>query len=149
MSLVMIMQALADQINNSLSVGTAGTAVPVIDDLQITPLLNIDPTPPSVDVYPADPFQEGIAFGNANNDLRLSVRARVTTADHDAGQSLLLSMMDPTAATSLAKAIGADRQLGTACSSLTVEGPTGFGVYTDAGGQGSLLGAVWTVRVIP
>lgn len=145
MSLVTIMQALADQIETAL----CGTADPLIEQLQVTPLLNIDPTPPSIDVYPADPFQEGIAFGNANNDLRLSVRARVTTADHEAGQSLLLSMMDPTAATSVARAIGADRQLGTACSSLSVEGPTGFGVYMDAGGQGSLLGAVWTVRVIP
>ena len=140
-ALTAIMQALADQIETALE--------SLVDELQVTPLLNIDPTPPSIDIYPADPFQEGIAYGKGNNDLRLAVRARVTTADHEAGQTLLLTLMDPTASTSLGKAIADDRTLGGAVSSLTVEGPTGFGIYADAGGAGSLLGAVWTVRVLP
>jgi hypothetical protein len=143
-----IMQALADQIDDSLSVGTAGTAVPVIENLQITPLLNINPTPPSIDIYPADPFQEGLAYGLVN-EMRFLVRVRVTTADHEAGQTLLLTMMDPTATTSLGKAIASDRTLSNKVSSLSVEGPSGFGIYRDASGEGSLLGAVWTVRLFP
>jgi hypothetical protein len=140
-----IMEAMANQITAALS----GTADPLIEQLQVTPLLNINPTPPSIDIYPADPFQEGLAFGTVNNELRFSVRARVTTADHEAGQTLLLNMMDPAAATSLASAIASDRKLGNTVQSLSVEGPSGFGIYQDAGGEGSLLGAVWTVRVFP
>ena len=143
------MQAMADQINDALSFGTAGTAVPVVENLQITPLLNINPTPPSIDIYPADPFQEKLTFGTVENEMRFSVRARVTTADHEAGQTLLLQLMDPAAVTSLARALASDRKLGSTVSSLTVDGPSGFGIYQDAGGEGSLMGAVWTVRVFP
>lgn len=143
------MQAMADQLNEELSIGTAGTASPLINDLQITGLMNINPTPPSIDVYPADPFQEGLTFGKANNELSLTVRARVMTDDHDAGQKLLLSMMDPQATTSVARAITSDRTLGSKVQGLGVAGPSGFGIYLDAGGEGNYLGCTWTVRVMP
>lgn len=140
-----VMQALADQIEDTL----CGTASPLIADLQVAPVLNIDPTPPSVDVYPAEDFMEGLAFGKANSRYRLAVRARVSTAAHEEGQKLLLSLLDPSAATSLAQAIVADRTLAGSVSSLTVIGPSAYGIYRDAGGVGSLLGAVWTVDIIP
>lgn len=144
-ALTEIMEALATQITGALS----GTADPLIELLQVTPLLNNNPTPPSIDIYPADDFQSAIAYGVSNNDLRLFVRARVTTADHEAGQTLLLRLMDPAATTSLARAIASDRSLNGKVSSLTVEGVSGFNSYADAGGEGSLMGASWTVRVIP
>ena len=32
-----------------------------IDGVQVTGYLNTNPTPPSIDVYPGDPFQTGAA----------------------------------------------------------------------------------------
>lgn len=144
-SLEEIQQALATQIEAEVQ----GTASPRIEDLQVTHLMNIDPTPPSIDIYPADPHQDALTFGKANNEMSFTVRARVTTADHPAGQSLLLTLMDPSALTSVAKAITSDRTLSGKVSGLGVSGPTGFGLYQDAGGQGSLMGCTWTVRAMP
>lgn len=142
-----IMDAIALQIDTAL--GSAGTADPLIENLQVVGRLQSEPTPPCIDMYPANPFQEGLAFGKTNNDLRFAIRARVLTADREAGQELLLNMMDPSATTSLAKAIANDRTLGNKVSSLSVEGPSGFGVYRDSSGAGNLLGATWTVRIFP
>jgi hypothetical protein len=138
-------QALADQIGNVL----CGTASPLIPELQTTGLMNINPTPPSIDVYPADPSQDALTFGRQNNEFSFTVRARVTTADHDAGQLLLLSMMDPSSTTSVARAIKSDKTLGSKVSSLAVAGPSGFGIFNDRNGEGSYLGCTWTVRVMP
>jgi hypothetical protein len=139
-----IQQAMATQIEAEIQ----GTASPRIEDLQVTHLMNIDPTPPSIDIYPADPSQEALTFGKANNERSVTVRARVSTSDHQGGQSLLLTLMDPSALTSVAKAITSDRTLGGKVSGLGVSGPSGFGLYADAGGQGSLMGCVWTVRMM-
>lgn len=139
-----IQQALATQIETEIQ----GTASPRVVDLQVNHLMNIDPTPPSIDIYPADPHQEALTFGKANNEASFTVRARVSTADHQGGQQLLLTLMDPSASTSLTKAITSDRTLGGKVQGLGVSGPSGFGLYLDAGGQGSLMGAVWTVRMM-
>jgi hypothetical protein len=142
-----IQDALATQLQNVLC--SAGTADPLIEQLQVDGRFVFNPTPPAIDIYPADPFQEGIAFGHANNDLNFIVRARVHTADHEAGQDLLLSMMDPDATTSVALAILTDKTLGSTVGRLSVTGPSGFGVFPNASGvmDGSLLGCTWNVRV--
>lgn len=151
-TLVEIMEALANQIRTNLATAV-GTADPVIEDLQVEPLLNINPTPPSIDVYPADPFQEAIAFGRANNNMRFTVRARVTTAEHQEGQRLLLSMMDPRSDASVALAITAagtatpTHSLGGVVEHVGVEGPSNYGVFVE--NDGSLLGCTWTAVVIP
>lgn len=138
------MDALADQIEDEL----CGTANPVIPDLQVDGRLIPSPTPPAIDVYPADPFQEALGFGPGNNLIFLTVRARVTTADNEAGQDLLLSMMDPMAATSVTQAILSDKTLGsTVGSTAVIAGPSAYGVFEDTGGDGKLLGCTWTVQV--
>jgi hypothetical protein len=145
-----IMDALAAQIANEI--GGDGTANPVISHLQVDGRMVFNPTPPAIDVYPADPFQDALAFGKGNNELFLTVRARVTTADHEAGQDLLLSMMDPEATTSVAQAILSDRTLGNTVERVNVSaGPTAFGVFPAPAGETgeNLLGCTWTVRVIP
>jgi hypothetical protein len=142
-----IMDALATQIEDEI--GGDGTANPVISRLQVDGRMVFNPTPPAIDVYPADPFQDALAFGKGNNELFLTVRARVTTADHEAGQDLLLSMMDPEATTSVAQAILSDRTLGNTVERVNVSaGPTAFGVFPVPAGE-NLLGCTWTVRVIP
>ena len=144
------MQALRDQIAVELTGGSTspGTATPAVDELTIYPLLQWSPTPPAIDVYPADPFQNGIAFGRGNNEIFLTVRARVDTPDHEAAQDLLLSLMDPVAVTSLAGAVTADRTLGGTVERVDIEGPSDFGVFIDPGG-GALLGCTWKARVTP
>ena len=133
------MDALASQITSELS-----SAIPY---LQVDGRLIPSPTPPSIDVYPADPFQEQASFRPGDKTYFFTVRARVSTADSEGGQDLLLSMMDPDATTSVAKAIESDRDLGGVVGNLKVEGPSGFGVFVDANREGNLLGCTWTVTV--
>jgi hypothetical protein len=140
-----IMDALAVQLTSQL----AGTASPLIEDLQVESRMVWNPTPPAIDMYPASPFQEQIGMGHGNNEVFITVRARVATPDHEGAQDLLLQMMDPAATTSVAQAITEDETLGGVVEFAGVEPPTEFGAYTDPGGAGALLGCTWRVRVMP
>jgi hypothetical protein len=139
-----IKAALAAQIESEL----CGTASPLIEELQATGFMNLNPTVPAIDVYEADPFQEPLAFGSIQ-DFRFNVRARVSTADHEAGQRLLSLMLDSNATTSMLRAIKSDKTLGNKVSSLAVETVSGLGIFNDRNGEGSYLGCTWTVRVMP
>lgn len=142
------MDALASQLNTHLAGG--GTADPVIENLQVDGRLMFNPTPPAIDIYPADPFQQQLAMGKGNKEMFFLVRARVSTADHEGGQDLLLSMMDPDSSTSVAKTLERDRTLGSVVEHLVVDGPSGFGVFPEPiPNTGALLGCTWTVEVYP
>jgi hypothetical protein len=143
-SLTEIMQALATQIDTTL----AGTAQ-VIPGLQVTPLLNWNPSPPSIDMFPATPFQEPIAFGPGNNELNFTVRARVNTPDHEGAQELLLMMMDRNASESVALAILGDTSLGGKVEHVNVEGPSDYGVFIEPSGAGAFLSCTWLAKVTP
>lgn len=139
-TLLEICQALADQIEDELT--------DVIPELQVSGTLITSPTPPAIDVYPADPFQEQTSFGGHNNIVYLAVRARVNTPDHEGAQELLLSMMDPRSAAALPAAVIADTTLGNTVTRAVVSaGPSDYGIYPDPSGQGAYLGTFWTVRV--
>ena len=140
-----IFEALAEQIRDEL-----GNAVnPLIPGLEVDPLgPTVSPTPPWIDIYPGDPFYEYVAMSNEIEYLVI-VRARVSTADSDGGRALLLSMMDPHAATSMALAISSDRTLNGTVEDLAVNPPTGYGLYPAVGVDGALLGCAWQVRVSP
>ena len=140
------MDALAAQIQNKL----CGTASPqVIMGLQVDGRLIPSPTPPAIDIYPGDPFQEPFGFGPGNHRYWFTVRARVSMADNEGGQDLLLSMMDPQAATSVEQAILSDATLGGVAQLKEVDGPTAFGIFDDPGPQPErLLGCVWRVGVV-
>ncbi len=145
------MQALADQIQ-----GRLGAAVdPLVENFTAHGKLIWNPTPPAVDVYPGDPFMEPLSMGKGRIMYYLTVRARVSTADNVGGQALLLSLMDPTATTSLTQAIEYDRDLGGKVGQISVqEGPSAYGVFGEVApsgelSQGALIGAVWRCRVIP
>jgi hypothetical protein len=139
------MDALQKQIENVL----CGTANPVIELLQVHGRLVVNPTPPAVDIYPADPFQQAFTMGT--REFFFNVRARVSTAENEGGQDLLLSMMDPEAATSMSAAILSDRTLGGKVDNLKVDGPSGFGVFpVPASSSGAaLLGCTWQVEIYP
>jgi len=115
-----------------------------IPNLQVTPFLNFNPTPPSLDVYPGDPFQEGLSFTVGDNRLFFTVRARVQTVDPKGGQMLLLRMMDPEDPASVEMAL-ADIDV-----TVVAGGWSGFREYTDdAATNGRLLACEWRVQVTP
>lgn len=139
-----IVEALADQITDGVAAADlAGEA------LQVWPFLVLNPTPPSVDIYPADPFSEQIAYGpTQERDVWFTVRARVVPTDVDASQQLLLQLMDPRSDTSVFAAIISDRTLGGRVSDLLPAGPSGLIVYTPFGSEGHLVGCEWRTRIL-
>jgi hypothetical protein len=139
MGLLELTAAIATQLEQHLTA--------VVDVIQVTGTANRNPTPPAVDVYPADPFQEPDSFGPLNRQAVFVVRARVTDLDVDSGQTLLLEMMDPSSTKSVLAALAADGTFGGTCQDSTVEGPSSWGEYTDASGE-TLLGCQWRLRTI-
>ncbi len=139
-----MMDALADQLEDQL----AGTANPqVIPNLQVENRHHPNPTPPAIDIYPSSPFTESIAFGRGARQYWFTVRARVSTADNEGGQDLLLAMMDDGSSESVEAAIRSTSDYAGARLG-DVDGPTEFGDHSDVGGQGSLLGCTWRVALI-
>lgn len=139
-----MMDALAAQLKNEL----AGTANPVIQNLQVENRLHPTPTPPSIDIYPGAPFTEAIAMGKGARQYWFTIRARTGTPDNEAAQDLLLSMMDDASPQSVEEAI---RAVSTYAGARlgNVEGPSEFGVFVDPGGSGAYLGCTWRVALIP
>ncbi len=137
-------QALAEQIRAANLDNTLATP------LQIAHLLVWNPTPPCLDIYPSEEYQLQESFGVANTVIFLEVRGRVNMPDHDGAQELLLSLMDPTAETSVQQAINADPTLGgEAEQAVVVAGPSNFGFFPspDPSSANGFTGCTWTVRV--
>jgi hypothetical protein len=109
-----------------------------------------NPTPPCIDMLPGQPSRENelAGFGDLMGGLIFTVRARVTTADNEAGQDLLLALMDDEHAFSIAGALEEDQTLNGTAVSVDVNALTGFIPYTDAGSEGQLLGCEWLVTVV-
>lgn len=141
-SLLEVVEAMAEALE------PVKTAIP---ELQVHPYLNPNPTPPSIDIYPGDPFfQTGSGFDD-DAEVFFTVRARTTTADHTAGQQALLRMLDRRAAESVQAALEADQTLGGTAQSVDVmpEGVSGYREYLeDTNVNGRLIGCEWRVRVI-
>lgn len=119
-----------------------------LDGIQIYPYWVRNPSPPCLDVYPADPFQAPSAFGPEVRALFFTVRARVSLSDLEAGQKTLLALLDPAAATSVEQLLTADGlglDLGVGLPSG--EGPTGYRTYEDGLG-GEFLGVEWRLEVL-
>jgi len=109
-----------------------------IDGLQVYGYLNWNPTPPSLDVYPGDPFQTDGTFG-PHSQVFFTVRARVSTADSEAGQKQLLRMLDPQDTASVEGALANT-------ATVVPEGVSGFREYIeDSTTNGRLLGCEWRV----
>jgi hypothetical protein len=139
-TLIEVMDAIAARLDTVLS--------PLLPDLSIYARLTFNPTPPAIDIYPGDPFQEQSAFGKGSVDTWFVVRARVSTAEHEGAQDLLLSLMDPRATTSVVQAIAGANTLSGKVQHADVEPPSDFGAFVEPGSQGALLGCTWRTRVI-
>lgn len=122
-----------------------------IPDLQIYPYWLAQATPPTIDIYHGDPFMNFLSFGGGA-EMFFTVRARVTTADSDAGQQLLDVILEPE--TGVAAALTADQTLGGVVDSVGIgddgsPGVSGLREYVeDAVINGRLLGCEWRVRVL-
>ena len=107
-----------------------------------------DPTPPSVDIYPADLFQTGSGF----RTTFWTVRARTTTADHEAGQRALLRMLEPGRTRVIVDRAHRRPDAGRHRAG-DMAGDRGGRVRLprlprDPQGNGSLIGCEWRVQVI-
>jgi hypothetical protein len=142
-TLAQLLTALADQIRDSLD-DVTDVAVQVEDRMVISP------SAPCVDVYPADPSADEQlgAFGDLIGGELITVRARVGTADTDAGQDLLLALMDDEDPLSILQAINDDRTLGGWAQDTHFRGRSGYTLFPDSGGEGVLLGCLWAVVAI-
>jgi hypothetical protein len=108
-----------------------------IPELQVYGYRNPAPSPPSIDVYPATPFQVGAGMGVREKRVFFTVRARVTQADPET-QILLLRMLDPDDPASVEQALDAAD-----AAFISNEGEVGgFQDYPDG-----LLGCEWRVEV--
>lgn len=136
-----VMEAIAGRLEAGLD--------PHLDGIQVDPRMVFNPTPPCLDIYPADPFLVQTAFGPGEREATFVIRARVSTADNEGGQELLLDLLDPAGNLSVIDVLAADSTLGGAVQDSAVPiGPSGFIVYAAEGGGGDLLGAEWRLQVI-
>ena len=139
-TLAQLMDALATQIRDVID-DTTDVAV------QVEPRWVVNPTPPCIDIYPADPStdQDLRAFGDLVGETTLTVRARVDMSDSTAGQDLLLAFMDDDDPLSIAAAIDEDDTLGGLATSVDVRSRSGYVRVLEGG---DYLGCLWTVVVV-
>jgi hypothetical protein len=117
-----------------------------IPNLQIAPVMVFNPSPPTLDIYPADPFQEDAAFGRRSRMILWTVRARAGTSDNEAGQLDLLRLMEPYGPTSVQEAIFKDSTLDGTVENVDLEARSGHKVYSRPDGI-LMLGAEWVLKV--
>ncbi len=142
-SLTTILNAMKTVLDNGIGEGTPA-------GVQVIARRSFNPTPPSIDMYPSDPFRSTdiAGFGNISGAYLFTVRARVTTADYEAGQDVLLDLMDDESVNCVADLLMDDQTLAGTVSAVDVDGPTGFSLYADPSGDGALLGVEWHITIV-
>jgi len=139
-SLETITLAVASQLEAELA--------PVYGELQVAGRRIFNPTPPTLDVYPGDPFQEQTAYGHASREVFFTIRARVSMADNEAGQSTLLQLLNADGPGSVIAALAADRDLQGWVQDSLVDGVSGFAIHQDVSEATPLLGCTWRLRIV-
>lgn len=149
-TLAELMDELADRIRTQLDAAVIAAADDVEINLQVEGRMVLAPTPPTIDIYPADPSAdpELAAFGDKIGGEILTVRARVDTADTDAGQNLLLAFMDDDDPLSLATAIYSDTKLNGLAATLDVRSRSGYVLVPRLDAEGAHLGCLFGVVVV-
>jgi hypothetical protein len=143
-----ILDEMAAMIEGAAQAAAAGD----YGELQVSGRRNFNPTPPSIDMWPGDPFRAEpdpfTGFQEVQGSLLFTVRARVTTVDNGAGQELLLRLMDEEDDIGIAFALMDDQSLNGLAGSVNVEANTGYIAYLEGDEPRPLLGCEWRVRVI-
>jgi hypothetical protein len=119
-------------------------------EIAVYPGMLFNPTTTAIDIYPDEPFRDEATAGMGDIDggYRFVVRARTGLNDLDAGQSILLALMDDFDDICLAAAVSDDPTLNGMASDVFVSGPSGFRPFRDLGGEGTMAGVVWNVLVL-
>src|SRR5262245_37354027 len=137
--------------NQEIVEGMAMALAPIsghIPDLQVYAGWLPTPSPPSLEIFPADPFQGPEGFSKSKM-LFWTVRARTSMVDSDSGQHILLELLEPDGPTSVEAALCWDGLGGLVDSVAVAEGtPSGYREYTD-GDTGRRLGCEGRIVVLP
>lgn len=146
-ALATIMDEMADQIRSAL----AGADW----DFQVEPRMVLSPTPPAIDIYPADPARDldtrahGQTSEHTEGGHIFNVRARVAPNDHEANQEVLLALMDDEDDLCLVQALYDDPTLGGHASDVSLLNESGFVLVPTIDGANVHIGLIWTFLVIP
>lgn len=147
MSLVAIFDEFATQIRTALAASTDW-------DFQVEPWAIASPTPPSIDMYRGAPDAEDAgAFGGTLEEIGegfvVVVRARVSTNDFEAMQTVLYSLADPEDDLSLVQALYDDPTLGGLASDVHLLSDSGLTIIPSLDNSTLHYGNVWRFLVIP
>src|SRR5262245_17281118 len=115
----------------------------------------LSPTPPTIDVYPADPSSdlESGAFGETavamGDGFWITVRARVSPNDPYASQDVLLELMDPSSPISVVQSLYDDPTLGGKAADVSLDFTSGFVLVPMIDGSAVHVGVLWRFLAIP
>ena len=136
--LVAIREGIADALN-------------AIPELQASPYMLSNPTPPSAHVFP-DEVDYDQTMGRGHDDWFMTVQAFVGMITDIGAQKRLDLMLNPAGAYSVKAAIEADSTLGGVVDDVQVQSCTGYRVYarsvTISGSGDPVLGAEWRVWIL-
>lgn len=135
------MAALAD-----IRAAIAANLTTSLEDIQISPYMLANPTPPGGHVFPAEVLYDQ-AMGRGLDEWHLTVQLFVALATDIGAQERLDAYLAASGSQSVKAAIESDRTLGGAASDVRVESSSGYHTYLKPDGVG-VLGAEWTVRVL-
>lgn len=111
---------------------------------QILPYLLSNPSPPSVQIVPAEiAYDQSMSRGL--DKYRFTVQVIVCAVSDIEGQKKLDTYLAPAGTGSVKTALESDRTLGSIVHNLRVTGCTGYRIYADD--RGANLGAEWSVEV--
>jgi hypothetical protein len=146
-ALAEILDEMADQIRSAMTGADW--------DIQVEPRMVLNPTPPAIDIYPADPSRDGdtAAFGETAADVGgghwINVRARVAPNDHEANQEVLLALKDDEDDLCLVQAVYDDPTLGGHVADVDLASESGFVLVPTVDGSNVHIGVIWRFLVIP
>lgn len=114
-----------------------------------------NPTPPSIDIYLADPSNdpETGGFGAAAEDTAegywINVRCRVSLTDLEAQQGVLTALVDHSSTMCLTEAIDADPTLGGYANDIALDQISGYALFPSIDGGSVYVGILWRFLVLP
>lgn len=145
-----VLVAVADQLRTTIDGVASGW------DFQVEPGMLLNPTPPSIDVYPADPgveLTETGAFGATAEEMAdgewINVRARISPNDPDAGQEILVALMSADSPIAVVQALYDDPTIGGVASDISLVDRTGFVLVPTLAGAAFNVGVIWRFLAIP
>ena len=148
-SLASILEAMADQIRDVLDDSIDWT-------FQVEPGYIANPSPPTVDIFLADPGRELLetdAFGKTDAAAAggewINVRARVSPNDKIANQEILVELADPESPLSIVQALYDDPTLNGVAVDLNLENRSGMVPVPTIDGGAWHFGIIWRFLVVP